>query len=196
MLRRQTVVDIPTSNARPALQPPIKWHLPLATIAPVVVVVCASPSTMIMNERYGLGGVAFALVGWCVALLVSAAWLNRALFDIRRAFLPFLVALCVILSIWLWQRLAFAALVPHAQLTYGYFLQPEGARAQFWVLVCPFSIGLAFLSACFIGALLSGWRAGARFSLACMIPWWLAAFVLFVLPSLYLDGQGNASIVI
>jgi hypothetical protein len=151
---------------------------------------------MFIDERYGTGAVAFVLVGWCAVLLGSAAWLNHILFNQRKSFLPFLAALGVILSIWLWQKLAFTALVPHAELTYGFFLHPEGARAQFWVLVCPFGTGLACLSVCLIGALRIGWRAGARFSLACMIPWWLATFVLFVLPSLYLDGQGNATIVI
>jgi hypothetical protein len=29
-----------------------------------------------------------------------------------------------------------------------------------------------------------------------MVPWWLAAVLIFSLPSMYLDGQGNASIFI
>lgn len=131
-----------------------------------------------------------------MALLGSAAWLNRILFNCRRSFHPFLVALGVIPLIWLWRRLAFTALVPHAQLTYGYFLHPEGAKARFWVLSCPFWVGLACLSICFITSLVLGWRAGARFSLACLIPWWVAALLVFALPSVYLDGLGNASIFI
>jgi len=78
----------------------------------------------------------------------------------------------------------------------GYFLKPEGAKAGFWVLTCPLRVGLTCLSVCFITALVSGWRAGIRRQLVCMIPWWLAAFLIFVLPSMYLDAQGNASVFI
>jgi len=151
---------------------------------------------MAVDERHGMGAVASVLVGWCVALLGSAFWLNRLLFNNRRLFLPFLAALCVVPSIWLWQRLAFIAFVPHEQLTYGYFLHPEAAKARFWVLSCPLWVGLACLSICFVATLVIGWRAGARFSLACLIPWWVATLVVYALPSMYLDGQGNASIVI
>jgi hypothetical protein len=151
---------------------------------------------MAIDERHGMGAVASVLFGWCVVLLGSAFWLNRILFNTRRSFFPFLVALWVIPSIWLWQRLAFTALVPHAQLTYGYFLRPEGAEARFWVLACPFWVGLACLSICFVATLVLGWRTGARFSLACLVPWWVATLIVFALPSVYLDGQGNASIFI
>ncbi|MFY9731916.1 MAG: hypothetical protein WAK24_15025, partial [Candidatus Acidiferrales bacterium] len=91
---------------------------------------------------------------------------------------------------------AFTLLVPKVGLAYGYFLKPEGAEARFWVLVCPFWVGLICLSVCRIAALVSWWRAGARFSLTCMIPWWLAAVVVDAMPSMYLDGQGNASLFI
>jgi hypothetical protein len=49
---------------------------------------------------------------------------------------------------------------------------------------------------CFIAALFSAWRAGFRFLSACIIPWWLTTFLIFSLPSMYLDAQGNASIFI
>jgi hypothetical protein len=39
-------------------------------------------------------------------------------------------------------------------------------------------------------------RAGLRLSMLCLIPWWLSAMVIFSLPSMFLDAQGNASIVI
>jgi hypothetical protein len=29
-----------------------------------------------------------------------------------------------------------------------------------------------------------------------MIPWWLTAILIFALPSMYLDAQGNASVFI
>jgi hypothetical protein len=151
---------------------------------------------MVIGERYGEGTVPFVLVGWCVALLGSAIWLNHVLFRRLASAFPFLAAIFSTLSIWLWQKLSFMALIPNGELKYGYFLNPEGAKARFWVLSCPFWVGLTCLSVCFIVALVLGWRADARFSLACLLPWWLAAFLVFALPSIYLDGQGNASIVI
>jgi hypothetical protein len=151
---------------------------------------------MLIGERYGWDTMPFVLVGWCVTLGMSAAWLNWAVFRQTRTLLPFLVAVVVILLIWLWQRQAFTMLVPHSGLRYGYFLTPEGARARFWTLTCPFRVGLTCLSICFIAALVSAWRTGSRSLLACIIPWWLTAFLIFSLPSMYLDGQGNASIFI
>ncbi|MGH9712745.1 MAG: hypothetical protein ACRD5M_05525 [Candidatus Acidiferrales bacterium] len=138
----------------------------------------------------------FVLVGWCVALFVSAAWLNQVVFRGTKTLLPFLAAIVAILLTWLWQRQAFTMLVPRSGLTYGYFLTPDGAKAGFWVLTCPFRAGLTCLSVCFIAALISGWRAGLRLLLPCIIPWWLTAFLIFALPSMYLDAQGNASVFI
>jgi hypothetical protein len=183
-------------RARSVLQRPAAWQVALPTVVPLVVAVCATQATLIIGDRYGMDTAPFVLVGWSVVLLGSAAWLNQVLFHRVRTFLPFLAAIVVVLSIWLWQRQAFAVLVPQAGLTYGYFLTPDGAEARFWVLDCPFWVGMAGLSVCCIVALVSGWRAGARRSLACMVPWWLAAFVIFALPSMYLDAQGNASVFI
>ena len=161
----------------------------LATIAPLIVVVLATPGTMMIGEQYGTDALPFVLVAWCVVLLGFAIGLNRVLLHEVKSFLPFLAAVVVILAIWFWQRQAFALLVPHTGLTHGYFLQPEGAKARFWVLSCPFWVGLACLSVCCLVALILGWRAGARRSLACMIPWWLAAFIVFAFPSMYLDSH-------
>jgi len=168
----------------------------LSTIIPFVVGLCATQVTIAFGERYGRDTLPFVLVGWCAALGASAAWLNRAVFRNTKTLLPFLAAVVVILSIWTWQKYAFIKLVPGYRLTYGYFLKPEGAEAGFWVLTCPFRVGLICLSVCFVSALVSGWRAGFRRLLACMIPWWFTAFLIFVLPSAYLDAQGNASIFI
>lgn len=179
-------------NSRAVLKKPRALQIALPTIAPLIVAVFGTEVTMVI----GGGAVPFVLVGWCVALLGFAVWLNQVLFGRLRTFLPFLAAVVAILLIWVWQRQAFTVLVPKAGLTYGYFLTPDGAHARFWVLACPFWAGLACLSVCCIAALILWWRASARGSLACMVPWWLSAFVIFALPSLYLDGQGNASIFI
>jgi hypothetical protein len=187
-------MDVPDSRA--VFKKPSALQVALPTIAPLFVAVFATEVTMVIGDQYGQGAVPFVLVGWCVVLFGFAAWLNQVLFARVRTLLPFLAAIVIIPLIWFWQRQAFTALVPKAGLTYGYFLTPDGAHARLWVLVCPFWVGLACLSACCIVALVFWWRASARGSLACMFPWWLATLLIFSLPSMYLDGQGNASIFI
>lgn len=187
-------MDLP--DMRAVTKKPASMQVALATIVPLIVGVFATWGTMVIGDIYGMGAVPFVLVGWCVVLFASAAWLNRVLFQRAKTFLLFLAAIVAILLIWLWQRQAFTMLVPHSGLTYGYFLKPDGAQARFWVLTCPFWVGFTCLSVCFIAALVSAWRAGGRLSLACMIPWWFAAFLIFALPSMYLDVQGNASVFI
>jgi len=51
----------------------------LATIAPLIVVVLATPGTMMIGEQYGTDALPFVLVGWCVVLLGFAIGLNRVL---------------------------------------------------------------------------------------------------------------------
>jgi hypothetical protein len=195
-LSKGLVETMGTSRATPVLQKPAAWQIAFPTIVPLLVAVFATWGTVVIEDRYGLDTVPLVLAGWCLVLLVSAAWLNQGLFRRARTLLPFLTAIAVIIAVWLWQRRAFTLLAPKAGLTYGYFLKPEGAEARLWVLVCPFWVGLICLSVCCIVALVSWWRAGARLSLACMIPWWLAVLVVYAMPSMYLDGQGNASVFI
>jgi hypothetical protein len=175
---------------------PARIQVALSTILPFVLGLCATWGTMAIGEVFGWGTLPFVLVGWCVTLFLSATWLNRVVFRQTKTLIPFLAAVVTILLTWLWQKHAFTMFVPSSGLTYGYFLTSDGAKASFWVLTCPFRVGSTCLSACFVAALVSGWRAGARRTLACMIPWWLTAFLIFALPSIYLDGQGNASIFI
>jgi hypothetical protein len=178
------------------LEKPATTQAALATIGPFIIGLCAARVTMLIGGRYGMDALPLVLVGWCVALFVSAIWLNQVVFRGTKTLLPFLAAIAAILLIWFWQRQAFTILVPHSSLTYGYFLTPNGAKARFWVLTCPFRAGLTSLPICFIAALVSCWRAGVRRSLTCMIPWWLTTFLIFALPSIYLDAQGNASVFI
>src|ERR1700682_3350220 len=187
-------MDVPHSRA--ALKRPPALQIALPTIAPLVFAVFAVEATMVIGDQYGQAAVPFVLLGWCVVLLGFAAWLNQLLFGRVRTFLPFLAAIVAVLLTWFWQRQAFTLLVPKAGLTYGYFLTPDGAHARFWGLVCPFWVGFACLSVCCTVATVLWWRATASGSLACMAPWWLAALLIFALPSMYLDGQGNASIFI
>jgi len=173
---------------------PTTVQIALSTSVPLVMGLCATWVTMVIGDRYGWGMVPFVLVGWCIALVASATWLNRAVFRYTKLLLPFLAAVLVILLVWTWQRQAFT--IPSSGLTYGYFLKPDGAKARFWILTCPLRVGLTCLSICLVAALVSAWRAGFRFLLACILPWWLTAFLIFSLPSMYLDAQGNASIFI
>src|SRR6266566_3741917 len=117
-------MDVP--HTRAVLKTPTALQVTLATIVPIVVAVFATPGTMLIGEQYGMGAVPFVLVGLCMVLLESAAWLNHVLFHRVGTFLPFLVAMVTALLIWFWQRHAFTLLVPNGDLTYGYFLRPEG----------------------------------------------------------------------
>jgi hypothetical protein len=175
---------------------PAAIQIAVATILPLIVGIFATRATLLFGERYGMDAVPLVLVGWCAVLLASAAWLNRLLFHAVRTFGPFVFGIVAVLVVWLWQRLAFTRLVPRSGLVYGFFLRPEGTVARFWVLTCPFWVGLTCLSICFIGALISGWRAGGRYSLTAIIPWWVATLLIFALPSMYLHAQGNAAVFI
>ena len=185
-----------SNGESPFQKNPDSAQIALSTLVPFILGLCATSVTMAVGERYGWDTVPFVLVGWCVALGISAFWLNLAVFRQTRMLFPLLAAVMAILVIWLWQRQAFTMLVPRSGLTYGYFLKPEGAKARFWTLTCPFRVGLVFLSFFFTETLVSAWRASFRRLLACVIPWWLTAFLIFYLPSMYLDAQGNASIFI
>jgi predicted Na+-dependent transporter len=111
-------------------------HVVLSTIVPFILGLCATQITMAFGERHGTDTLPFVLVGWCVALGASAAWLNWAVFRDTKMLLTFFAAIVAILLVWLWQWLAFRMLVPGLGLKYGYFLRPEGAKAGFWVLTC------------------------------------------------------------
>jgi hypothetical protein len=170
------------------------WRLAVPATLSLAVAVSAPICTILLAE-YGVGAEP-VLVCWCVVLIGLAVWLNQVSFHRGRTLLPFLVGVAIVLLIWLWQRQAFNTLVPKSGLTWGYFLSPEGAKARFWVLICPFWAGVACLSLTCACAIFIGWRAGHRLSLLCLLAWWLAVFVVFALPSVFLDGQGNASIFI
>lgn len=136
------------------------------------------------------------LGGWCCILFLSALWLNHTLFQDTRMMFPPVVSLLATMLVWLWQRYAFFICVPSGELLYGYFLRPEGRNASFWVLSLPFSVGLSVIGLCFVAHFVLAWQAGARYVLIGLIPWWLAMLVIFSLPAVALDGQGNASIFI
>ncbi|SRR5258708_3811990 len=168
-------------------------HIVLPTIAPLILVVGVGPVTMLFVQRYDLQAAPIILIVWCLALAATGFWMTKVLFESSKISVPSVAAVAVILGIWLWQKLAFVRLVPTSGLSYGFFLTPEGARARFWVLTCPFWCGVICLSLLVLFAVVLWWRSGARALLLCMIPWWLATVLVFALPSMYLDGQGNAS---
>lgn len=178
------------------IKKPSTAQIALTTILPLILVVGSTTLTMLFIERYKIENAPVILVGWCLVLMATAFLLNRSVFESPKTFLPFLAAVLVILGIWLWQKIAFLRFVPTSGLSYGFFHRPDGTRAHFWVLACPFWVGVTCLSLLFLFAMILWWRSGARVILLSMIPWWLAAPVVFALPSMYLDGQGNASIVI
>ena len=174
-------------------------HVAVPTMIPLLVSFYCIQRTMLFGEHYGFNAVPRLLVGWCVVLFVSGAWLNYALFRRLKIHTPFgatVAAIVAILSIWGWQRLAYKSLLPPRGLWYGFFLTPEGVHAHRWILTYPFWVGTTCLAVCCVASLVTGWRMGLRLSLLCLIPWWLSALAIFSLPSMFLDAQGNASIFI
>jgi|SRR5215467_5275318 len=185
-----------SAPVNPETKKPATMQVALATIVPFVVGLWSVQIALHAGERYGWDTVPFVLVGLCVLLSISAVYLNRVVFGRTKTLFPFLSAVIIILLVWSWQRLAFTTFVPRSGLTYGYFLEPSGAKAGFWVLTCPLRVGLISLTACLAVSLVLGWRTGFRSLLACIIPWWFTTFLIFSLPSMYLDAQGNASVFI
>jgi hypothetical protein len=181
---------------RAVAKEPASTQVALATLLPLTAGAFAAWAMWVVGDRLGIDMVPYFLLGSCTTLFVSANWLNRVLFQGVRALIPYAAAIVTSLLIWSWQWQAFNSLVPGSGLTYGYFLRPDGAKAGFWVLTCPFWTGLTCLSVCFIAALTLGWRAGARRSLACILPWWLLALIVFAAPSMYLAAKGNAAVFI
>jgi len=103
----------------PVPKRPATLQVALSTIVPFVVGLCATRVSMVIGERYGRDTLPLVLVAWCVALFVSAAWLNQVVFRSTKTLLPFLAGIVAILLIWVWQRQAFKMLVPRSGLTYG-----------------------------------------------------------------------------
>lgn len=80
-------------HSRTVLKKPPALHIAPPTIVPLVVVLFATQVTPVTSDQYGQGAVPFVLVGWCIVLLGSAAWLNQVLFRRVSTFLPFLAAI-------------------------------------------------------------------------------------------------------
>jgi hypothetical protein len=59
---------------------PATVQIGLSTIVPFIMGLCATWVTMVIGEKYGWDTMPFVLVGWCVALGISATWLNRVVF--------------------------------------------------------------------------------------------------------------------
>lgn len=129
-------------------------------------------------------------------LLACAAWLSRMLFARIAVPAPFLAGAAVTAGVWAWQWMAFFTFFPAGDVPYGYFLEPVGAQAHRWVLHLPFWVGTILLGLAGVWAFASCYRKGLGLKALWVVPWWLAWFFVFSLPSAFLDGQGNASIVI
>ena len=139
----------------------------------------------------------YVLLGVCICLLGASGWRFVASFGLPRAASLLMAAgVAVVGATWAWQRLAYAMLVPAEGLAYGYFLTPGGRAAGILILRGPtIIVGTAST----VLALASGavaWRAGERWSIVALLSWWLAVYITFMLPSAYLDAQGNASVFI
>jgi hypothetical protein len=70
----------------PVSEKPGMMQVALSTILPFVIGLCATQVTLVIGERYGRDTLPFVLVGWCVALAVSATWLNRVMYRRTNSF--------------------------------------------------------------------------------------------------------------
>ena len=132
----------------------------------------------------------------CFMLIANVVWLTRALFGRVTGTAPFLTGLACVVAIWAWQWQAFNAFIPSGGLEYGYFLQPKGATAHLWILQVPFWSGTILIVLNCSWSIVSWRRRGLGVKALYAAPWWLGLFVIFSLPSGYLDAQGNASVFI
>ena len=139
----------------------------------------------------------------CVVLGVTiclqaagGSWLGRA-WALPVAFNRALWA-TVLLTVlgWTWQRAAFLMYVPGRELRYRYFLTPEGARAGLLVLRVPFWTVTASFFGALVVATVGTWRSRRRLLIGSLVVWWITAFLVFSMSSLYLWGQGDAGIII
>jgi hypothetical protein len=131
-----------------------------------------------------------------LALALSGRWMGRELALPRGVMLSGTIAFGTICLTWAWQRLAYLAFIPDHFLVYGYFLTPPGKTARLLLLQLPFGLGSVVLAVSLLAALVLGWRSGVRWVLVSLATWWLAAFITFAFPSLYLWAQGDAAIFI
>jgi hypothetical protein len=187
-------MNTPQTKERSVVAAKAAWQIAVAAIVPLAIAYGSGFATLFIPSETGLDA-RFVLVSSLLVLLGSGILMNKLLLHRVIVLRPFLAAIVSIFLIWLWQMQALETLVS-GSLQHGYFLKPEGAKARFWVLTCPFWAGVACLSLTCVFALVLGWRAGHRRLLLCLLPWWIAAFAVFALPSVFLDGQGNASIFI
>lgn len=76
---------------------------------------------------------AYFVMAVAVVILFAAAILDFRFLLGSRGFLgSALAALATVLVVWVWQRIAFHALIPSGFLEYGFFLMgEEGAKARF-----------------------------------------------------------------
>jgi len=143
---------------------------------------------------YGVEKSSAILFGCSVGLLFAAYAISRLLFSGRIA-APFYAGIVVVWIGWAWQRFEYVRFIPNHLLQYGYFASPAGKSARFRVLELPFTSILVLLAALFCIHIVVGWRRVRWPSLVLML-WWPVAALVFSLPSLYLELQGDAAIFI
>src|SRR5713101_2205647 len=133
------------------------------------------------------GAKASAVLGIAyVGLAVFAVSIARLLFGKSSLSRIFSAAMGLVAIGWLWQRVAFLKFLPHDYLEYGFFVTPAGKWTRFMILELPLTSVVIALFVVLLAAVVVAWRRRARWSVAAIIAWWFALFVVFALPSLYL----------
>jgi hypothetical protein len=173
---------------------PHRWKQTVAAITPLVLL-----AALYVSLPFAISGGSLArtwswlALAMCVLALIGW-WILRACAMPAATRSSGAIALATIFIGWVWQRVAYLVLIPERFLTYGYFLKPPGDEARFFLVELPFVGVSVILVTCLVTALLFAWRAGARWSTMALVLWWLTAFVIFGLPTLYLVAQGDAAV--
>jgi len=173
----------------------ISWPAVAAGISPLFIFAAVALGIPVaLSSPFAFAAIYVVLALAVVGLLISAFEMYWHLFALRSVLFAALAALFVLLITWLWQRVAFNALIPNRFLEYGYFLTPAGKHARFLVLELPLSVAAAVLACLLALAMRYAYKAGARWSQSALIAWWLVLFVVLGLPYLNWSLQGDAAI--
>jgi hypothetical protein len=137
------------------------------------------------------------VIGVCsILLLMAGSWIVRVSGMPRVVVAAMWGTAAVTCVGWAWQRVAYVMFIPDGFLTYGYFLTPPGSAARVYMMSGPVELGGLLFATAFGVAARRALKAKTRWWVVTLLLWWLVAFAVFALPSVYLWGQGDAGIFI
>lgn len=172
------------------------WAKGLAAVSPLLVFALLWAGLIVTLSWGSFGPIYLVLAACTCALPILGALLATAHQLPRLVAWAMWVTVAIACVAWTWQRALYLRLMPSGPLTYGYFLTDSGATARMLVLTGPTNAVSAADAVLCCAAAIIAWRAGARWSILALLAWWLAAYATFMMPSVYLSGQGEATVFI